>query len=109
MEVWIASSSERRSARGLATSLSVSAVTGAVVRCSGVCAAGGVVGVVCADRPAAVISSVQIVVNRRTAVMQVLLDTPLLRKQTLDVSRELPRDFRRRALYSDGGKDRRVR
>src|SRR5256885_81183 len=94
-EVWMASSRERRRARGLATSLSVSAVTGAVVRCSGVCAAGGVVGVVmvCADRPAAVISSVKIVVNRRTAVMQILLDTPLLRKQALDCFARAPSRF----------------
>src|SRR5215212_3447600 len=100
--VLMASWRERRSACGFATSLSVSAATGAVVRCTRVCAAGGVVVVVvCADRPAAVISRVKIVVNRPTAVMQVLLDTPLLRKDRVDVSRE-PRRDSRRALY---GKD----
>src|SRR5437763_14750068 len=105
MAVFTAPSRLRCSARGLFTSLSVSAVTGAVaawslagtVACSGlvvtVVGAGagagagrGVLLVVCAEAIVVAQRAQTMISRRRTAVMQVLLDKPLLRKAEVRVS-----------------------
>src|SRR5688572_23561500 len=81
MAVFSASSSVSFRARGLLTSRSVSALTGAVAAWSGLV----VTVVVCADAIAAA-NAQTMISSRRTAVMQVLLDTPLLREIEVRVS-----------------------
>src|SRR5829696_1612589 len=79
--VLMASSSVRRSARGSVTSWSVAALTVAVAAWSGLVVT---VFVVCAE---AIVANAQTMISRRrTAVMQVLLDTALVRKAEVRVS-----------------------
>src|SRR5215212_1276302 len=77
MAMLMASSSESFSARGSLASRSVSALGVSVLRGAGAC---------CAKRVVAVSNAIRIVINRRTAVMQVLPDTPLVRKDEVMVS-----------------------